>query len=377
MEKNVQVKERDINIELLRVIAMFMIVAIHAIGHSGLFLSHDLSVYNKVLIRFLDSLVTVGSSLFILISGYYMIGKKLNLKKILNLWGKTILYSVAIYIIFLLLDKKVYTFETIFPVLTEKYWFITAYITLYFLAPIINIGLNKLTKNQFKYLIIVFLILMCFVRIFFNIGGIFSGSILPVILIYCIGAYIGKHAQIDKNKKYFTKYLLISVILTLVYFIIELVLPILVTFPNSLTLSICQEFSRVLPQVRDIISILVVAMSTLLFMKFLTIKIKPGKFSKFITYIAPSMFSVYILHENIHMRTMWEQFGLMNFSHSFMLVPYLLLLIFLVFTICVIIDLIRRWTYKIIKKIPFINKLVDNLNSKLKLLNDRINNFIS
>ena len=150
MEKNVQVKERDINIELLRVIAMFMIVAIHAIGHSGLYLSHDLSVYNKVLIRFLDSLVTVGSSLFILISGYYMIGKKLNLKKILNLWGKTILYSVAIYIIFLLLDKKVYTFETIFPVLTEKYWFITAYITLYFLAPIINIGLNKLTKNQFK-----------------------------------------------------------------------------------------------------------------------------------------------------------------------------------------------------------------------------------
>lgn len=377
MEKDIQVKERDINIELLRVIAMFMIVTIHAIGHSGLFLSNDLSIYNKVIIRFFDSLVTVGSSLFILISGYYMIGKKVNLIKILNLWGKTILYSIAIYIILLLLDKKVYTFESIFPVLTEKYWFITAYITLYFLAPVINIGLNKLTKNQFKYLIIVFLVLMSFVRIFFNIGGIFSGSILPVLLLYFVGAYIGKYAEIDKNKKYFTKYVLIAVILTLVYFIIEIALPILATFPNSFTVSICQEFSRVLPQVRDITSILVISMSALLFMKFLTIKIKHRKFSKFIMYIAPSMLSVYILHENIHMRTMWEHFGLMNYSHSFALVPYLLLLIFLVFTICVIIDLIRRWTYKIIKKIPFINKLVDILNTKLKLLNDKINNFIS
>lgn len=376
-ETTVQIKSRDLNIDLLRIIAMFMIVTIHAIGHSGLFLSNDLSGVNKALVRLLDSIVTVGSSLFILISGYYMIGKRMNLKKILNLWGKTLFYSIAIFIIFLMLDKKVYTFESIFPVLTEKYWFITAYITLYFFSPIINIGLNKLTKNQFKYLIIVFLILMSFVRMFFNNGGIFSGSILPVILIYCIGAYIKKYVEIDKKKKYFSKYFLTAIILTLVYFIIEISIKIIVQYPNIYAQSICTELLRVLPQVRDITSIFVIFMSALLFMKFLTIEIKPGKFSKFITYISPCVFSVYLIHENIHMRTMWVQFGLSNFSHSFMLIPYLLFLITIVFTGCILIDLARQWIWIIIKRLPIINSFVNRLNVKIESASDKLNNYIS
>ena len=45
------------------------------------------------------------------------------------------------------------TLKLLMPIMFNKYWFITAYMGLYALSPLINMVITKITKNQFKALI--------------------------------------------------------------------------------------------------------------------------------------------------------------------------------------------------------------------------------
>lgn len=73
---------RNTSIELLRIIAMLMVISLHAINNALLFRDANLSMYNTVLLRFIDTLSQVANGTFLIISGYYMIEKKMNIKKI-------------------------------------------------------------------------------------------------------------------------------------------------------------------------------------------------------------------------------------------------------------------------------------------------------
>ena len=155
-----KVKSRDVNIELLRIVAMLMVVTLHCLGNGLLLDNPNINIYNSVLIRLLDTFSLTANSIFLIISGYYSINSKFNLKKILTLWGKTILYSLLIYAICRILNYITVAYDSFLPIFSGQYWFISAYIALYFLAPIINLVMNKLTKNQFKYLLITLVIML-------------------------------------------------------------------------------------------------------------------------------------------------------------------------------------------------------------------------
>ena len=89
------------------------------------------------------------------------------------------------------------------------------------------------------------------------------------------------------------------------------------------------------------------------------------------------MYSIYIIHENIHLRDfMWTQFGMMNYKDSIMMIPYMIFLILCVFIVCLAIDLIRRYLYIGIKKVPIIRKFIDKINGILEKFNIKINKYI-
>ncbi len=203
-ETNVQKngKTRDTNMELLRIVAMFMVITLHCLGNGQLLGNTSISVYNIIAIRLLDFFSLTANAIFLIISGYYSIDKKFNIKRILTLWGKTIFYSILIYIIcnFFNLNIQSVTsasFVSFFPILSGEYWFINAYIVLYFLSPILNVMLNKLNQKQFKYLLITSIIMIGIIKVIFNPGGTLTGTMLPVILVYMIGAYMRKFVTIE------------------------------------------------------------------------------------------------------------------------------------------------------------------------------------
>ncbi len=370
-QTNVQnsVKAREANMELLRIVAMLMVITLHCVGR-GLLLSNSvISNVNLLLIQFLDSFSLTANSLFILLTGYYYIGKKFNLRKILSLWGKTLFYCILIFTIYSILNLKTNFLNSFFPVFSGAYWFITSYIALYFIMPFLNIAINKFSQKQCKFLIIFLVILMGVIRIIFNPADLFNSTFMHIIVIYIIGAYIKKYVKIEPNKQYFIKYVLVAIIFTVAITILNVLVHIV---PKTLDVWII--IANILSYFRNFINIILVYMAILLFMKFKTINIKSNKLSKLILYISPSVFSIYIIHDNVHLRDMiWQKFSFINLANSWLMIPYIILAILIVFTVCLAIDLIRRGIYTGLKKIKIINKGIQKINEQIDKVNTKIN----
>ena len=143
--------ERKSNFELLRLIAMFLVVLHHFCSH-GIILYWkiapiNINPFNIQACEFLSIGGSIANNIFIIITGYFTITSSFKFKKVLKLYLQTLFYSLCIFCIFtllsghnLLLDSN----HSLFPVNLNSYWFITNYLGLYLLSPIINIFIKKL-----------------------------------------------------------------------------------------------------------------------------------------------------------------------------------------------------------------------------------------
>lgn len=372
-EKNLVKNEtkRETNMDLLRIVGMLMVITIHCLSYNLVY-NPQINIFNSLIIKFLDILVIPANAIFILLSAYYSIDKKFNLKRILNLWGKTIFYSLLIFLLFKIFGQKTNDFQSLFPVISGQYWFIDAYLIMSFLSPILNIIMNKLNKKQNTFLVIFGIVTLGVIRVLVNPTGILMGAMLPFIFLYIIGAYIKKYVEIRPKELYMTKYILIAVIITLLSIIIYSVAK---RINNAVIIYL---LTIIFNGIEEYNSLLGVLMSVYIFMRFRTITIKSKTFTKIISFIVPSIFSVYLIHENVNLKkVLWVNLGIMNFANSWLMIPYILLMIISVFITCVIIDLIKRGIYYLVKKIPFVYKCINILNTRIEKINLKINNYLA
>lgn len=300
-----------------------------------------------------------------------MIDKKMNLKKILSLWGRVLFYTILIYIVSeFVLGIKTTAYESFLPVLTGQYWFISAYIVLCFLSPVLNILVNKLSQKQYKYFIVFMIATLGIIKVFFEKSATFSGTLLPVFMLYFIGGYIRKYVEIKEKQYYFTKYILLACIFTLIFIILS-ILPRIIPKAYGSIVNFLADF-------RQYDNLIMIAMTIFVLLKFRTIKIKSQTVSRIITFIVPSVFSVYLIHYNINIRWyIWNLLGINNYANAWYFVPYLLGLVVLVFLICLAIDLLRRGLYALLKKVTIINKGITKLNEKINCLNNKIDSIFT
>lgn len=98
-------KKRISNLELLRIVSMFLIV----LHHCSLFAFPNIDwagSFNKTVVDWLSLGGKLGVNCFILISGYFMAHSKFTLQKFLKLAGSVWFYSVAIMLVFVLLSHS-------------------------------------------------------------------------------------------------------------------------------------------------------------------------------------------------------------------------------------------------------------------------------
>lgn len=369
---NQKFKKRDANIELLRIVAMLMVITIHCLRNGQLVGNLQINISNLIIIQIMDSLSLVAVSVFFIISGYYLIEQKINLKKIFCLWGKVLLYSFLIYTICTFMNRETNLYASFLPVLSGQYWFVDAYIILYLFSPILNIILNKLTKNQFIFFLAFWIIMLGIIGIVFAPAELIPCKLIAVFLIYSIGAYIRKFVKIKPKQYYSIKYIILALLFTWIYTILAGILDIA---KNSILYNVLYNL---IINFTEFYNIIVIAMTVIIFMKFKTMEIKAKTLSKIILLITPSVFSIYIIHHNYNIRNaIWLESGVMNYANSWLMVPYIILSIISVFIICLFIDLIRRGLYFLLKKIPTVNKLIAKFNQQIDKLNIKLNNYIS
>lgn len=152
-------KERNIGIDLLRIVSMCMIIVLHIIN-KGANIS-DLSVALRLENETILAFAMCSVNIYVLISAYFLDestivkGKKI-LQMFLECW--IINFSVAFILHFLGIVKFSFPVDylyLLFPFLSRRNWFINVYILLYFLHPFINCFVNAIDKNIHKKLIII------------------------------------------------------------------------------------------------------------------------------------------------------------------------------------------------------------------------------
>ena len=250
---------RSSSIELLRIIAMFMIICHHFAVH-GHFISPmtDMSFLNfwRLFMRIGGK---VGVDIFILISGYYLINSKktFDLKKIIKFNLQLLFYSCSIYILFRFLLHKPYVAGAkynLFPAFTNMWWFATCYFMLFLIYPFLNVLAHNISQDSYKKMLILGLSLYSLLMTFFPFP-IFN-EFLWFIILYLLAAYIRLYSW--KPRKLFHKlsdssaYFLCAVIPFILIFCINL---------SILCFASKSNFYRLLNQYNSMQSVFIVLIS--------------------------------------------------------------------------------------------------------------------
>ena len=156
---------RQSGIELLRIVAIVMVLVCHANARVlGLPSRAEVfSVPAPSIARLLFGAMAVyGVNIFVMISGWFGIhAKPKGLAKLLFevlflLWG--------IYAVFLLTGNATFNMHDIKVclALTDEYWFVMAYVGLYIFSPVLNAFVEKASKRELQLLLVGFYVFQCY-----------------------------------------------------------------------------------------------------------------------------------------------------------------------------------------------------------------------
>lgn len=188
---------RESNIELLRIVAMFLVLTVHAD-----FLSLGTPTQSELQIApvasytrfFIESLSIVCVNVFVLISGWF--GIKASTKSFLRFIFQCFFFLIGIYAASILFGHNAFSLRGIFKCTFYVNWFITAYICLYILAPALNAFVRIADKSQLQLFLLVF---FTFQTLYGWIGGqLFSNgySTLSFIGLYILGRYLNLYSRL-------------------------------------------------------------------------------------------------------------------------------------------------------------------------------------
>lgn len=157
-------KTRDSNIELLRMLAMFLVLLVHADFFSlGTPTLQDIqtSTLDSTLRIFFEALSIVCVNVFVLISGWF--GIRPSLKGVSNFIFQCLFFLIGLYVVTLLIGTSSLSLKGIAGCFaaTELNWFIKAYLLLYILSPVLNAFVESANRKVFRNVLIAYFAFVC------------------------------------------------------------------------------------------------------------------------------------------------------------------------------------------------------------------------
>lgn len=288
------VKARDTNIELLRIIAMLMILSMHYLSRGDGLTQNTTFSLNWFFSWTVYAISAVAVNCYVLISGYFLVTSRFKLKKLLKLWIQILFYSITIYLVLSGIGLEHFTIKHMvmacIPVLTNQYWFATLYLALYAASPFLNILINAMNKKQFQNLLLILILILSVwptvLPFGYSLDKTNGYSIIQFVFIYIIGAYIRLHWNFELKKSYYAMaYGLITILL--------------VASKTLFTYFGLQSISEIFYSYN---SVTVVLSSVMLFIYFRSISVMDALVNKAIASVSALTFGIYLIHENIFLR---------------------------------------------------------------------------
>lgn len=303
---------RQANMELLRIAAMFMVVVMHylyrarALPETG----RGLDSIGVAAIA-LEAFCIVAVNVYVLISGYFLSRTAFSLRRVARVIGQTLFYTVLIPPVLVLagalplseITDIYHIWNSIFPIQSGQYWFVTAYVVMCLFSPFLNAAMEKLSQKQFLQVLGALLLFFCVGKSFsplrfatdrygYDFGWFMALYLVGgYIRIYGIpffkngrrgaGVYLGSAAGIA-----LAEYALVywgGRVGALTYY---------TSVPFHYNFLLC------------------LTGAVGLFYAFVHIDLKEGKIAGAVRFLSPAVFGVYLIHEQTDVAGLW--FGWVN-----------------------------------------------------------------
>lgn len=201
-------KKRNINIDLIKCIAVFSVISVHYFANVGLYktIIEENKMYIGIIFR---TLFMICVPLFIITTGYLMKNKMLSKKYYLGAFRVIIIYilNTLLYLAYnSIYNNEVlsirHTIKSVLAIDTGYSWYIKMYLGLFLLIPFINLIYNNLKNKKQKQILILTMLTLTSFQGIFNIKYILIPdwwiSIYP-LTYYFIGCYL-KEYKVNINK---------------------------------------------------------------------------------------------------------------------------------------------------------------------------------
>ena len=229
---------RNIGIDLLRIVAMYMVVVLHVLGQGGILTAGATkeSLLKFELVWLLEIAAYGAVNLFAMISGYVGVTSGHKWKNIILLNLQASFYLVGFDLIFSAVMPGSVTADELWmgllPFGFKQYWYLTAYFMLFFCIPFLNKLLHALDEKGLKVLLGTVLFLFTLVPLLFRKDLFYVGSgytALWLVLMYLVGGALRLLGSAEKHtkRKLFGTWFFAIWFTWVSHFVIGLLLPVL------------------------------------------------------------------------------------------------------------------------------------------------------
>ena len=335
---------RNSSIELLRIIAMLMIILGHLAGHGVLQMAQENvgslwiggGLLNKLFSIFLLPGGRIGVGIFFLITGYFQIEK--NDAKILKVVSVTLFYGFFIGIVGIIVGgiSLGSIVRGLMPLSTSTWWYVSTYIVLMIASPWINGKFNQLNRSK-KIITLILCWLLAYLLPYILSATYYS--ITRCLLFYLLGAYIKTEIDVLSLSKHKILFSAICVISWLAY------IPCGYYFYQY---QLNKTITGIIVDGCIYNGLIVPICSTSIFCIFVCLK----EFNNTaINKIASTTFGIYLLHDNYLRSWLWNLVIKVPQLYQNPLFPLLaLIMVMLIFVACGLIDAIRNIFFEVIKR---------------------------
>lgn len=217
-------KDRESNIELLRIIAACSVVFSHMspIISKSLIDSDMIGGGNWIISKALLSFSVCAVNVFVLITGYFSChSQNRNIGKPLNLILLMVVVNMASYIVQLIAGVQKFSLDGLLIYGLPVNYFVTLFVVLYIISPYINLCIKSLSeKGLVRFILIIFMVFSIYPSVIDIIEDVLGNPIVGIspigrlgsqsgynivnfVLVYCIGASLNNmrlKELVEKNK---------------------------------------------------------------------------------------------------------------------------------------------------------------------------------
>ncbi|MCM1103117.1 MAG: acyltransferase [Clostridium sp.] len=336
-------QERNMGVELLRIVSMLMVVILHILGQGGVLAgvedAPDSARYAATYL--LESGAYMAVNCYALISGYVGAEHPFRYARLFEMQARVLFYTVFITAGFCIALPELFGVtllkNAVFPAMTGQYWYYTAYFGLMLFLPALQCMVAHLSKVQFRNLVVGTVLLFSVLPMLF-VSDLFQTaqgySLLWLAALYLIGAYL---------KKYGLPFLTKPLPAFLVY-----LLSVLAAW--GIQTAEARGSGIPLPNQLVYTSPAMLLAGVSLLTAFAALRL-PAPVRKAAAVCAPLSFSVYLIHAHPLVWThLFEgRFASLAALPFYGLVPAVIGAAAAIYAVCALIDAVRAWLFRVIR----------------------------